>query len=84
MLHCLPLHKHGNRPTHSGTVKRDLAGVTIPGVDQIQLLQAAAAQAFLEQRLRMEDVRRYLLDTLRLYASLQTFQVGTMALDAVL
>jgi hypothetical protein len=45
------------------------AGVSLP-TDM-----AASAQAFLEQRLRMEDVRRYLLDTLRLYASLQTFQV---------
>jgi Glycosyl transferase family 90 len=46
--------------------------------------QAAAAQAFLEQRLRMEDVRQYLLDTLRLYASLQTFQVGFRCFGAAM
>lgn len=28
----------------------------------------------------MEDVRLYLLDVLRLYASLQTFRVGTLPL----
>lgn len=36
---------------------------------------AAAAEAFLTDHLRMEDVRRYLLDVLRLYAALQTFEV---------
>lgn len=41
--------------------------------------QAAAADMFLEHHLRMEDVRRYLLDVLRLYAALQTFKVGFTA-----
>jgi Glycosyl transferase family 90 len=41
--------------------------------------QAAAAEAFLEQHLRMDDVRRYLLDVLRLYAALQTFKVKVPA-----
>lgn len=41
---------------------------------------AAAAEAFLTDHLRMEDVRRYLLDVLRLYAALQTFEVRIMEL----
>ena len=36
---------------------------------------ARSAAAFLEAHLRMADVRRYLLDLLKAYSALQTFQV---------
>ncbi len=38
---------------------------------------ARHASEFLDAHLRMDDVRRYLLDLLKTYAALQTFQVGT-------
>ncbi len=36
---------------------------------------AGSAAAFLDAHLRMKDVRQYLLDLLKTYAALQTFQV---------
>ena len=36
---------------------------------------ANSAAAFLDAHLRMTDVRRYMLDLLKTYAALQTFQV---------
>lgn len=34
------------------------------------------AARFLREHLRMEDVRQYVLDVLKTYSALQTFQVG--------